>query len=53
LFLRSKSFPEGKDAWQKAESGAHFVIAVVDVASELQKRKNQSPTNEKKGGKNL
>lgn len=55
LFLRSKSFfPGGKDELAKAESGAQFVIAIVDVASELRKRKTQSPTNEKKeGGKKL
>jgi len=55
LFLRSKSFfPGGKDELAKAESIVHIFIAFVDVASELRKRKTQSPTNEKKeGGKKL
>jgi len=53
LFLRSKSFPEGRDACGKAESGARSVIAIVDVAIELRKRKTQPPTNENTGGKKL
>lgn len=54
LFLKSKSFLEGKDLLAKAQSMAHMATPIVYMARKLQKRsKSLSPTNKKKGGKKL
>ncbi|WP_445176639.1 hypothetical protein, partial [Microcoleus sp.] len=53
VVVASKSFPEGKDAWDQSKRIAPIARQIVSLVIKVRKRKSQSPTKENKGGKKL